>query len=259
MKRFLSFSIMMLMLVTSCGVLPSAPATLTPLPTDTPQPTSTPLPTDTPTPVPTSTPDKTATAAAKATETSSAVLQELDALLGDSDIPYQDGYLLWKQTKPILVNMRGPARDYIEIDDDLVAENFILKSDVTWEASGIIICSMIFRSEPNVEKGKQYQFGYLRLSGLPVWEIGIYELGRFKSSPSKTQFSDAIDQNNGATNQVALVVQGEQFTVYINKVNQGTYYDHSKQRTDGFFAFNSSQDSGRGKCNYENSWVWALR
>jgi len=27
-----------------------------------------------------------------------------------------------------------------EIDDSLVGKNFILKSDVTWDATGIIIC-----------------------------------------------------------------------------------------------------------------------
>ena len=259
MKRFLYLSLLILLLFPACNVLPGlAPSTSTPLPTNTPAPTFTPLPTETPTLVPTSTPDKTATAAAQATETSNSILQELDKLLGDTDVPYQDGHLAWKQTKPLTVTLKGPGWDYVEIDKNLTADNFILKSDVTWEASGIIICGAIFRSEPSFEEGKQYQFAYLRLSGLPAWEIDVFEFGNFKNSPSKTQFSNAIDQGNGATNQVLLVAQDEQFTVYINQARQGRYFDYSKQRMSGSFAFHGFQDSGDGTCNYENSWVWAL-
>ena len=259
MKRSLYFFILLLILLQACSALPALEsATSTPLPTNTSEPTSTPLPTETPTPVPTSTPDKTATAVAQATETSNTVLSELDRLLGDSDIPYQDGRLAWKQVKPLMVSLTGPGWDYVEVDRDLVGKNFILKSDVTWEASGIIICGLIFRSEPNVEKGRQYQFAYLRLSGLPAWEIDVFEFGGYKNSPTKVQFSNAIDQGNGAVNQVVLVAQEEQFTLYINRVRQGRYFDYSKQRMEGNFAFHAAQDSGNGTCNFENSWVWAL-
>ena len=186
------------------------------------------------------------------------VLAELDKLLGDTDIPYKQGHLQWQQGKPLMVSLKGPSSDYVEIDKNLVGQNFILKSDVTWEASGILICSAIFRSEPDLEKGKQYEFSYLRLSGLPAWSIDVIERGRFKNTPTKVQFSDAIDQDNGATNQVILIAQDEQFTLYINGVRQGRYFDYSKQRTEGNFAFSGSQDSGDGTCNFQNSWVWAL-
>jgi hypothetical protein len=257
MKRFLYLSFLLL-LVLACGVLPAQPATSTPAPTETAQPTATPLPTETSTPIPTSTPDKTATAAAEATVISNSVRSELDQLLGDSDIAYQDGYLAWEQVKPLRVSLKGPGWDYVEVDQDLVGKNFILKSDVTWEASGIIICGVIFRSEDNIEQGKQYKFSYLRLSGLPAWAIEVFEFGGFRNSPTSTQYSAAIDQGNNATNQVVLVAQDEQFTLFINNVRQGRYYDNSKQRTQGTFAFHGGQDSGDGTCNFENSWVWAL-
>jgi len=259
MKRFLYLSLAVLFFVSGCSTL-LAPqsATATPVPSNTLEPTFTPLPTDTPSPVPTSTPNKTATAVAEATETSDAVLNELDNLLGDSEIPYQDGHLAWQQVKPMTVNLTGPSWDYVEVDKDLTASNFILKSDITWEASGIILCGVIFRSEPNIEKGRQYQFVYLRLSGLPAWEIELFDFGRFKNTPTRTQFSDAIDQANEATNQVVLIAQDEQFTLYINHARQGRYFDYSKQRMDGAFAFNGNQDSGTGSCKFENSWIWVL-
>ena len=93
MKQVLYLSLLLLLLVSGCGVLPvAAPATVTATiaPSNTPKPTATPLPTDTPTPVPTSTPNQTATVQAVGTETSSSILKELDQLLGDTDIPYQD-------------------------------------------------------------------------------------------------------------------------------------------------------------------------
>ena len=259
MKRSL-YLILLLFLLPACNAAPlTVLPTASPLPTDTAAPTLTPLPTETSTPMPTSTPDKTVTAAAQATAASDTILQELDNLLGDTDIPYQEGHLEWKQVKPLKVSLHGPGWDYVEIDRDLIGKNFILKSDVTWEASGLILCTAVFRSEPNIEKGKQYQFSYLRLSGLPAWEIGVYEYGKFQNSPTKTNFSDAIDLTNGATNQVMLVVQDDQFKLYINDVHQGRYFDYSKQLTEGNFAFSATQDSGDGTCNFENSWVWALK
>jgi hypothetical protein len=259
MKRSLYLIILLLLLTQACIVASATePPTSAPAPTDTHQPTLTPLPTETATPKPTSTPDKTATAAVESTAAAQTVLDELDELLGDTDIPYQNGHLEWQQEKPLMVSLKGPSWDYVEVDDDLVGKNFILKTDVTWEASGIIICSAIFRSEPNLEQGKQYKFSYLRLSGLPAWEIDVFEYGRPQNSPTKTQFSDAIDLDNRATNQVVLVAQDEQFNLYINGVHQGRYYDYSKQRMEGAFGFSADQDSGEGSCNYENSWVWTL-
>ena len=261
MKRLLYFFILLLVLSQACSLSPAAepPATTAPLlPTGTLQPTLTPSSTNTATPAPTFTPDKTATAAVQSTAAAQTVLAELDKLLGDTDINYKEGHLEWQQKKPLMVSLRGPSRDYVEIDKNLAGKNFILKSDITWEASGILICSAIFRSEPDLEKGEQYEFSYLRLSGLPAWQISVNEHGRFKNTPTKIKFSDAIDQDNGATNQVVLVVQDEQFNLYINGVHQGRYFDYSKQRTEGNFAFSGSQDSGEGTCNFKNSWVWAL-
>jgi hypothetical protein len=233
--------------------------TATPVePADTFVPTETPIPTDTSTPIPTVTPDAAATAVVRATESASEIQGELDRLLGDSDIPYQDGHLAWKQAGQLNVQLTGPDYQILEIDDNLTAGDFIYKSDVTWEATGILICGAIFRSEPNLEEGKQYQFNYLRLSGLPAWAIEVHEFGYYKNSPTDTKTSNALDLTYGSTNQFVLVVQDDNFTLYLNGVRQGKYYDYSKQRTNGSFGFLGYQDSGRGGCEFENSWVWSL-
>jgi len=215
MERFLHFAPLVLILLSACGSIPglNPAATPTPTATHTPEPTFTPLPTDTSTPSPTATPDEAATAAAEATQGAGDVLAELDQRLGETDIPYKEGHLAWQQTEPLTVSLSGPDYSFLEIDDKLTAGNFILKSDVTWNASGILICGAVFRSEPDIEQGKQYMFSYLRLSGLPAWAIEVHEFGRYKNSPTDVKFSDALDLANGATNQFVLVAQEEQFTI----------------------------------------------
>lgn len=259
MKRFPIFVLLVsILLIVACVAPGMAAPTATPAPTDTPEPTSTPLPTETPTLVPTSTPDTTATAVVLATETADVVLSELDKVLGDTDIAYKDGHLAWQQTKPMTVNLQGPSADYMEVGQNLTAGDFILKTDVIWNATGLLICGVTFRSEPNLEDGKQYQFLFMRFSGLPAWAIEVHEFGYFKNSPTDVQYSAAVDQGNDATNQIILIARGEQFNLYINKVSQGRYFDYSKQRMDGAFAFVAAQESGTGSCEFENSWVWSL-
>jgi hypothetical protein len=262
MKRFPYVLLLIAILLTSCGMLEAAdpPATAVP-PSDTPAPpTSTPLPTDTATPVPTATPNTAATAAAQATAGAASVLSELDKVLGESGIPYQDGHLAWQQTEPARIAMQGPqATDqFLEIDEDLSLKNFVMQSDVIWNANGIIICGAIFRSEANIDHGKQYQFYFYRLSGLPAYFIDVYEDSFFLNSITQDRFSDQLDTGNDATNQFTLVAQENEFTVYLNGVRQGRFFDNSKQRAEGYFGFLAWQQSGTGTCEFENSWIWSL-
>lgn len=263
MKRFSCIALIASMLLMGCGAIPglnpTATSTTVPTNTNTPEPTLTPTPTHTSTPTPTSTPDVTATQAARSTQAARDVLAELDESLGkESGIDYKAGHLLWQQTDEARIHLAGPDYDHAEIEDGPTAGNFILKSDVTWEATGLISCGAVFRSEPNIEQGKQYLFSFLRFSGLPAWRIEVDEFGRFLNSPTDIRFSDALDLDNGATNQFILVAQDNEFTLYLNRVREGRYFDYSSQRTEGVFAFFASQSSGDGTCWFENSWVWSL-
>ena len=266
MKQFPFYAMLTLLIAAlACGgTAPAAapkPTDTVVIPSDTPAPTETPLPTDTTTPLPTATatPDAKATAAEVATESAANVLSELDNLLGDTDVPYQNGQLLWQQSEVIKMNMSGPQGDNIqEIDSNLTAGNFIFKSDVTWEASGILICGAIFRSESNLLSGKQYQFYFYRLSGLPAYFIDVYESGEFKNTITDAKFSNTLNVGNGEKNQFMLIAQDDQFNVYINGVRQSRFFDYSKQRMEGNFGLLAWQESGTGYCEFENSWVWSL-
>jgi hypothetical protein len=260
LKSVIILPIILTLLIAACGDAPVATSEAAP-PTNTPNPpTATSAPTNTPTPEPTATPDTTATVAAQSTQTAGEVLSELDELLSDSEIAYQGGHLLWQQTEPITIEMSGPSGDdtVVAIDETLTASNFILKSDVTWDATGWMYCGAVLRSEPDLDEGKQYQFYFLRLSGLPVWYLDVYENSNFINSISKEQTAREIDIANGAVNQFVLVAENEMFIVYFNGVRQGRFLDNSKQRTEGLLGFFAWQESGKGSCKYENSWVWAL-
>lgn len=262
MKRLLYFTLFMIFLMTACGGSQATATETAPVPTDMPtaEPTATSAPTNTPTPEPTATPDAAATAAAQSTQATGNVFTELDELLADTEIPYKEGHLLWQQTKPIVIKMQGPSSDdtATEIDKSITASNFIFKSDVTWEATGWMYCGAIFRSEPDIDLGKQYQFYFLRFSGLPIWYLDVFENNNFINTISKEQSSSQLDMANGATNQFMVVAQDEIFNVYFNGVRQGRFLDNSKQRTEGAFGFFAWQESGTGSCTYENSWIWSL-
>ena len=257
MNRKVLFAFLVLVLLTmACGgaAAPEPTATSTPEP-----PTLTPTATATATVVPTATPDRAATIAAKVTQAADDVLAELDPLLANEDVSYKDGSLLWQQETPLFIEMTGPSSYFQPFAEGEIGKNFILKSDVTWEASGIIVCGVIFRSEPDFIEGKQYKFLYLRFSGAPAWAIEFHEFGYFKNSPTKIQYSNAVDLANGATNQLVIVARDDEFKVFINGTSQGRYFDYSKQQLQGSFAALASQDSGKGKCEYENTFVWALK
>jgi hypothetical protein len=157
--------------------------------------------------------------------------------------------------------MTGPQKDagiLQSIGDGINAKNFIFKSKVTWNATGILICGLAFRAESDLSKGKQYQFYFYRLSGLPAYKIDVYEFGRYKNTVSDEKYSEGIDSKNDAANEFVLIAQTEQFTVSINGKQQGQFYDTSKQREDGILAFLAWQDSGKGSCTFEDNWLWVI-
>ena len=170
------------------------------------------------------------------------------------------GSLVWFQDKPFPFNVDTPGISYVEsFADGPKVANFVLGTDVTWEATGIVICGLVFRSEEDLIEGKQYQFLFLRLSGAPGWDIEFHKDGYWKNTiTGDVRFSDAIKLENKATNNILLIAENEKFTVYINGVRQGNFFDYSKQSLEGQFGFIVSEDSGVSTCTYSNTWIWQL-
>ena len=148
---------------------------------------------------------------------------------------------------------------YTPFAEDLVASDFILSTEITWQTEGLIMCGLIFRSEPNLEVGAQYSFLYMRLSGLPAWAIEYYKDEVFVTSVTTVKFSSAIDMDNGATNNLILAAEGNKFTLIINGEKMGSFYDWSSLRQDGKFAFQGVQEAGPSTCTFANTWIWTLK
>jgi hypothetical protein len=229
-------------------------------PSATPAPTDTPVPSDTPEPTATSTPDTAATKAAAATQAAEDAFALIQADLKKINLDLPPGSLGWIQTEGETIEMIGGEQwIYEPFAEDLVAEDFILKTDITWESSGgLAVCGFYFRSEPNIEEGEQYLFEMVRLSGLPAWDITLYEYGEPKKFITNMLTASAIDQSQGATNELIFMAKGGEFTLFINDQRIGTYFDYAETRQDGYFAFDAWQESGETTCTFENAWLWLI-
>jgi hypothetical protein len=241
---------------------PTSVSTDTPVPTDTPEPTATPVPTSTPTPEPTvtSTPDRAATKAAEATQAAEQAMALIQEDLDKIDQTLPAGSLGWLQKESQSIEMDGGGQwIYDPFAENLVANDFILKSDITWDSSGgLAICGFFFRSESNFEQGEQYIFEMLRLSGMPAWDIALMKYGDYTKAITNVRTAGAINQDKGATNEIILIAQDGEFTLYINDQRIGQFYDYTESRSDGYFAFNGSQESGETICQFDNTWVWLI-
>jgi hypothetical protein len=200
--------------------------------------------------------------AAKATQGAEALLSVVKEELAKIDMTTDVGKLGWMQTAPEVIKLDTAWEyDVIPFAKNLVASDFVLKTEVTWEAEGgLLICGLIFRSEADFITGNQYQLLYMRFSGLPGWDIESYKAGKFFSNVTgKIRFASAIKMDNGATNKFILIAEDNKFTVYINDQRIGSFYDDSKVRSDGRFAFYGTEEAGTSSCKFDNSWIWLLK
>ena len=240
----------------------AAKPTSTPEPTKTPLPTSTPTPkpTVTPAPTPTATPDLQATAAAREAEMMAEQLAGIKSEIEEIGYSTDTGELGWLQVESVDIVVEDyMVTQYDPFGNHLVANDFILKTEITWEStSGLAGCGLIFRSERNFKQGAQYELAFLRLSGLPVWFLMYADDGEYVKDVTGTLTAGAIDQEQGSTNSYILVAEEGKFTLYINDLRIGSYYDYANSRLEGEFAFTGWQESGETSCEFSNSWVWLL-
>lgn len=238
----------------------------TPVPTDTPEPpTDTPEPTETPTevptdtPVPTDIPDLAATASFESTQVAEAALAVVGEELAKYDISTDAGYLGWVNAEPfeIVTNMGGQTI-YEPIDEGDVYSTYVLHADVAWESdTGLAGCGIIFHSEPNIENGKHYEFITIRFSGLPLWDLQLYEFGNFVfSALGGAKSNGAIDQGPGAVNTYTLVVRDGLMTAYANDMRLSNVVINSLR--EGRIAFFTWQESGETSCVFDNAWIFVL-
>jgi len=203
-----------------------------------------------------------AAVAAKATQAAEAILAVIQEELAKVDLSTETGKLGWMQTGSEVIknSMPGTIR-YTEFMENKDVSDFVIKTDITWEAEGgIVVCGFLFRSEADFNTGNQYAFQFLRLSGAPGWDIEYWKNGRYFSTVTgKVKFASALKMENGATNKFLFVAEGNKFTLYINDQRIGSFYDYSSYAMDGRFAFLGWEEAGQSSCKFENTWVWLLK
>jgi hypothetical protein len=236
-------------------------------PTATPTPTETLIPTPSPTASSTFTPTRkptknwSATSAAKNTLQMDAKIADVKARFDSMGISTDTGHLGWTQSGILSLPVDFTWGWYPKnVGDNLTASDFAISSDVSWTATNIVYCGFIFRADLNLQYGKQYQILFRRVSGLPFWKIAFWkDFGEQNIITGDYISSGDLKMENGATNNITLVVQDNKFEVYINGIYQGVYYDYSKQATSGQIAALTWQDAGSSTCTYKNTVIWVYK
>lgn len=252
---FLALVALVILVGLACGVSGS--------PTPTVEPTKPPA-SDTPTPEPTATPNYAATQAMQATEAAAARRSEIVALLDDLGLSSDNGEVLWIQDDDVVLEMIGGMGDdyqYLPLAEGITASDFVLKIDMRWETNSWPVCGIAFRaSEEDFSYADFYSILFLRLSGLPAWAIEYYKRGDYTSTITQTvRYSDALNQESGAVNEIVLHAVENNFTVYINGRRQGRYPDFSNRLQEGSFAVIGTHDGGETTCTFSNGWIWTYK
>jgi hypothetical protein len=256
----LAFASLILLAAQGCSLGTVIPGQATEPPTPTTAPSPTPTTAPSPTPVPSPTPNFAATRSAQATQEAAARENEIKSILDGFDIPSDTGHLLWDQTEPVAISLTGPEREYKTFADNIVASDFVIQTDVTWDTNSWPVCGVFFRSDSDFKNGAQYRFLFLRFSGLPAWDIEYHKYDRFVFNVTvQVKFSSNLDLEDGATNQFLIMANDKEFTVYINGIRQGRYFDDSKKLSEGYFAFYASQDGKETTCTFADTWIWSLK
>lgn len=242
-----------------CQVAAEITATETPLPSETPTDTATPLPTDTATPEPTL--DRTATAEARATSQAGEALAIIQPALEDLGFSASQGGLAYFDfdLNEQIIATNAYSTIFQPINEGVEYENFIFSIDVTWDSeTGLAGCGLIFRSEPDLRRGRQAQFTAIRLSGLPAWYLDLYEYGQFQADLlGRFLTNGAIRQGADSTNTYVIVAEGTSVSVYANGTRLGGSTLPSGMTSGAFGAF-TTQESGRTTCTFSNLWIWEL-
>ncbi len=223
-----------------------------------PTPSSTPTATSSPTAAPTATPtpDLRATERAKAVdEAARAIAAELDEVGMAGFL----GYLDWVHPGPLEVQTQTYGQlVYLPVSPNVDYADFVLHVDVAWDSrSGLSGCGVIFRSEPDLERGEQFRFYTLRLSGLPGWDVELWRYGQYQSTlTGEVKYHSIIDQQAGAINKYVLVATEDRVTIYVNRVRLGSVT--ITRREAGRIAFFVWQESGESTCTFSNAWIWVF-
>lgn len=141
------------------------------------------------------------------------------------------------------------------------ADDFVLVADITWNSrfaeSG---CGYIVRSDGEEENTNQYFIGLTRGAEGHVL-FGEMVNGDVDLDEVTDIYANGIDPNfewqNDTTNRLAVVGQGQEFTIFSNGTRLGKI-DARAGFEEGFVSFVAVNRSGGIKCDFNNAWLWKM-
>ncbi len=187
------------------------------------------------------------------------MLEGIRQVLEEVYLSTDSGALAWSEIDPWPITATSYGTSIYEpIDEGSEYQSYVLHYDVTWQTtSGLAGCGLIFHSEKDLGRGKQYRFYAYRFSGLPYWTVELWNYGPNPiPAMGRGKINSAIYQENGSTNSYTLVVRDDVMTIYAN----GRRLSHVPISTlnKGRIAFFAFQESGETTCAYKNAWLWEL-
>jgi hypothetical protein len=240
----------------SCSIF----AEPTPTPTSTLTPTNSTAPTFTLRP----TVNRAATNAANQRQTDSAETEIVGQFLGYIDQKLSEvgemmsyGTVLYVNADPIVVESTKHGQwSYQLLDSYDVGTDFAFHTIVKWEMLqriGIVDCGLMFRMGEDISLDPFYMLWMGKISGIPHMWFETIEYYTIKGA-SNYFINAAIDDNNGAENELILTARGTQFTVYVNKRQVGVWWN--SRASTGNFGLAAMQDTGSSRCTFSDTWIW---
>jgi hypothetical protein len=219
-------------------------------------PTATGAASDTPAP-PTDTPEPEATATvdefALVTQTAEAAIDEIRATLPTYGVGADEGSLGWVH-QPVTVEVRTfKEASYASDYPTVIVADFVAQADVTWITdTGLAGCGFMFRADPQTETF--YGMGVFRggtgVAAFNEWQNGVSaRWDRYRDAPT-------TNPQNGATNTLAVVARGSQFSFYVNGQVVDTVSNADLPL--GAVGFAAFSESGTTTCSFSNGWLWVL-
>jgi hypothetical protein len=258
--------VLAMILMLSCTIMAPA-ATPTPTNTNTPEATNTPLPTNTPQPTATkkkATPNKAATDRAKENMTATAEAEWADAVLGEVETKLDEvgvimgyGSVIWLYPAPIEIESSKHNMIYYQLlNQSIEAGDFAFHTNIKWETRGnvgIVYCVIMFRIGDDINMDPWYSLSLQRISGYSKAGFDLWQNWSILGG-GLWKVSNYIRDGNGDENEVILVAQGTQYTVYINTHSVNVWWNTKVQN--GGFGLGTLQDVGTTTCTYSDNWIW---
>lgn len=253
--------------VLSCSIFGSA-ATPIPPPTATAQPSNTIAPAepvDTAEPVAPEKPtvDREGTQEAKAEKTSAAATEYAGAVLGEIEGKLDEvgerlgnGSVAWMYPDPLVIDSSKPNMVSYNLIDGVEVADFAYHANVVWETKqkvGIVYCVVMFRIEGDLDTESWYMMRMGRISG--AGHVLFDVMSGWTIVGENGDFSGYIHDANGAENELILVAQANQFTVYVNGKQATVWWNTKVER--GGFGLGTLQDTGSSTCTFSNNWIWS--